>query len=90
MKPYTLNEAWSVIKTEMEQNVGQYFVPVKRLPVSESIYPPGKYPLVTLFELIFAWRDNYAKLPANQQAAYDRLQLETDIFDLPVKNSALL
>jgi hypothetical protein len=86
MKQYTLNEAWAVIKTEMEQNVGQYFVPVKRLPVSESIYPPGKYPLVTLVELILAWRDNYAKLSANQQSAYDRIQKESNLFDLPVKS----
>ena len=90
MKPYTLNEAWAVIKTEMVQNAGQYFVPVKRLPVSESIYPPGKYPLVTLVELILAWRDNYDKLPANQQAAYDRIQQEPHMFDLPVKNSPCL
>ncbi len=79
MKPYTLNEAWSVLKTEMNKFEQYYFDGF-----------PEMIPLPGIHDVLGEWKDNYAKLPANQQAAYDRLQLETDIFDLPVKNSALL
>ena len=74
MKPYTLNEAWSVLKTELEQFEQYYFD-----AFSEMI------PLPNIHDVLGEWRDNYDKLPTNHQAAYDRLQLETDIFDLPVK-----
>jgi hypothetical protein len=79
MKPYTLNEAWAVIKTELKQFEQYYFDGF-----------PEMIPLPTIHDVLGEWRDNYSKLPANMQASYDRLQLETDIFDLPVKNSVLL
>ena len=79
MKPYTLNEAWAVLKTEQKQFEQYYFD-----AFSETI------PLPTIHDVLGEWMDNYSKLSVDKQAAYDRFQLETDIFDLPVKKSALL
>ena len=79
MKPYTLNEAWAVLKTEQKQSEQYYFD-----AFSETI------PLPTIHDVLGEWMDNYSKLSVDKQAAYDRFQLETDIFDLPVKKSALL
>ena len=79
MKPYTLNEAWAVLKTEQKQFEQYYFD-----AFSEMI------PLPNTLDVLGEWMDNYSKLSVDKQAAYDRLQLETGIFDLPVKNSALL
>ena len=79
MKPYTLNEAWSVLKTELKQFEQYYFD-----AFSEMI------PLPNTLDVLGEWMDNYSKLSVDKQAAYDRFQLETDIFDLPVKKSALL
>ena len=77
MKPYTLNEAWAVLKTEQKQSEQYYFD-----AFSEMI------PLPNTLDVLGEWMDNYSKLSVDKQAAYDRLQLETGIFDLPVKNSA--
>ena len=74
MKPYTLNEAWAVLKTEQKQFEQYYFD-----TFSETI------PIPSILQMLEEWRDNYSKLPVDKQAAYDRLQLETGIFDLPVK-----
>ena len=74
MKPYTLNEAWAVLKTEQKQSEQYYFD-----AFSETI------PLPTIHDVLGEWMDNYSKLSVDKQAAYDRFQLETDIFDLPVK-----
>ena len=79
MKPYTLNEAWAVLKTEQKQFEQYYFD-----TFSETI------PIPNTLDVLGEWMDNYSKLSVDKQAAYDRLQLETGIFDLPVKNSALL
>ena len=79
MKPYTLNEAWAVLKTEQKQFEQYYFD-----AFSEMI------PLPNTLDVLGEWMDNYSKLSVDKQAAYDRLQLETGIFDLPVKNSACL
>ena len=79
MKPYTLNEAWSVLKTEQKQFEQYYFDAFSEL-----------IPLPNTLDVLGEWMDNYSKLPVDKQAAYDRLQLETGIFDLPVKNSACL
>ena len=79
MKPYTLNEAWAVLKTEQKQFEQYYFD-----AFSEMI------PLPNTLDVLGEWIDNYSKLSVDKQAAYDRLQLETGIFDLPVKNSACL
>ena len=79
MKPYTLNEAWAVLKTELKQSEQYYFD-----AFSEMI------PLPNTLDVLGEWMDNYSKLSVDKQAAYDRLQLETGIFDLPVKNSACL
>ena len=79
MKPYTLNEAWAVLKTELKQ-FEQYYFDV----FSETI------PIPSILQVLGEWMDNYSKLPVDKQAAYDRFQQETGIFDLPVKNSALL
>ena len=77
MKPYTLNEAWAVLETEQKQ-FEQYYFDV----FSETI------PIPSILQVLGEWMNNYSKLPVDKQAAYDRLQLETGIFDLPVKNSA--
>ena len=79
MKPYTLNEAWAVLKTELKQFEQYYFD-----AFSETI------PLPNTLDVLEEWMDNYSKLSVDKQAAYDRFQLETGIFDLPVKNSACL
>ena len=79
MKPYTLNEAWAVLETEQKQ-FEQYYFDV----FSETI------PIPSILQVLGEWMNNYSKLPVDKQAAYDRLQLETGIFDLPVKNSACL
>ena len=79
MKPYTLNEAWAVLKTEQEQFEQYYFDAYSEL-----------IPLPNTLDVLGEWMDNYSKLSVDKQAAYDRFQLETDIFDLPVKKSALL
>jgi hypothetical protein len=79
MKPYTLNEAWSVLKTELKQFEQYYFD-----AFSETI------PLPNIHDVLGEWMDNYSKLSVDKQAAYDRIQQETGIFDLPVKNSACL
>ena len=79
MKPYTLNEAWAVLETEQKQ-FEQYYFDV----FSETI------PIPSILQVLGEWMNNYSKLPVDKQAAYDRLQLETGIFDLPAKNSACL
>jgi hypothetical protein len=79
MKPYTLNEAWAVLKTELKQFEQYYFDAYSEL-----------IPLPNTLDVLGEWMDNYSKLSVDKQAAYDRLQLETGIFDLPVKNSACL
>ena len=79
MKPYTLNEAWAVLQTAQKQFEQYYFD-----AFSETI------PLPSIHDVLGEWMNNYSKLPVDKQAAYDRLQLETGIFDLPVKNALLL
>jgi hypothetical protein len=79
MKPYTLDEALSVLRTEMNKFEQYYF----------DAYPES-IPLPGIHEVLGEWKDNYSKLPVNVQTAYDRFQKETGIFDLPVKNIALL
>ena len=74
MKPYTLNEAWAVLKTELKQFEQYYFD-----AFSETI------PLPNIHDVLGEWMNNYSKLSVDKQAAYDRLQQETGIFDLPVK-----
>ena len=79
MKPYTLNEAWAVLQTAQKQFEQYYFD-----AFSETI------PLPSIHDVLGEWMNNYSKLPVDKQAAYDRLQLETGIFDLPVKSALLL
>jgi hypothetical protein len=74
MKLYTLNEAWSILDTELSLFKSYY-----------SEEHADNIPLPTIHDVLDEWRDNYSKLSVARQAAYDRLQQETGTFNLPVK-----